>query len=206
MRPVQQLMHLAMRWTSDDQERIRAELLRQRREYYEAELTDQAARVGCPGRRGRLAEGPILSQLNDASLTDAISIVNTYNYDLARAILSIYSEVRTANRWVYASRLQAWEAARAGWKDPQIAQYAEVSARSLAQQHFHQYNATLGYAVLEPGTAVCPVCQGWIERGEVSLHEAQNNPPPYHINCPHIFACYPDRVAKSECADLWVGG
>lgn len=182
MTRVQRLVHLAMRRTLDDEERVRAELLRQRRAFYEDELTDQAARVGCPGRRGRLGEGPILSELNEASRDDAASIVNTYNYDLAAAIRQVHAETPTANRWVYAKRLGAWESKRADWKDPQIAQYTEMSARSLAQQHFHRFNATIGFAELMPKTAVCPVCKGWVARGEVPLRVAQEHPPPYHTN------------------------
>ena len=63
----------------------------------------------------------------------------------------------------------------------------------------------MGYAVLEPRTAVCPVCQGWIERGEVPLRVAMNHPPPYHFRCPHLFVTYPELVAQDDCPLLWMG-
>jgi hypothetical protein len=206
MTNVQQLVHLAYRKDPIDEDLLRAERLTQRRRAYEDELTIQAARVGCPGRVGRLGNNAILNELNDMSNADAASIVNTFNYDLARAIIQIGEDVPTANRYVYSSRLQDWEAARSEWKDKDITQYTESSARALAQQDFYQYNGgIMGYAVLEPGTAACPVCQGWIERGEVPLHEAQNHPPPYHTKCPHRWRTVPDRIAAEECPLLWMG-
>lgn len=206
MSRIQKLVHLSVRQDPYDAERIRQELLRERRRYYEAELTAQAARVGCPGRVGRLTNGHVLSLLNEASRQDAESIVNTYNYDLALAIGHIRAETPTANRYVYAKRLRAWESARASWKNDQIATFTEMSARSLAQQHFYQYNSNLGTARLMPLRAVCPVCQGWINRGEVPLYVAQANPPPYHAGCPHAWETTPGRVSAEQCPLLWMGG
>lgn len=180
---VQKLVHLASRMDTYDAERIRAELLRDRRAYYEAELTDQAARVGCPGRVGRLGNPERLSILNELSQIDATGIVNTYNYDLAAAVAQIRSETPTANRHVYAKRLREWDAKRSQWKQPQIATYTETTARSMAQSDFYMFNPSMGVATLQPTRAVCPVCQGWVNRGEVPLHVAQANPPPYHTNC-----------------------
>lgn len=205
MTRVQRLVHLAMRMDLTDEEQLRRELLKQRRVYYEDELTAQAARAGCPKRKGRLANGEILTMLNEESAADGSSIVNTYNYDLARAILVISQEIPTANRFVYAKRLASWEARRAGWKNAQIAMHTEVSARTKAQQDFYRLNGLLGVAVLRPLAAICPVCKGWIRRGEVPLRVAQNNPPPYHVGCPHNWETRPERVAKEECDELWMG-
>ena len=205
MSDVQKLVHLASRKDPLDADQVRTELLRERRRYYEAELTAQARRVGCPGRTGALGNNLILSELNEQSRLDAESIANTFNYDLAIAINHIRAQVPTANRFVYAKRLEAWEAKRATWKTPQIEQNTELTARARAQQDFYQFNAIFGVAELVPKTAVCPVCQGWIDRGEVPIHVARNNPPPYHTNCVHSFAMRPDRVAREECKNLWMG-
>lgn len=206
MANVQKLVHLAMRYDIVDQERIRGELLRARRLAYENELNIQAANVGCAGRKARLGSGPILSALNGMSERDAASIVNTYNYDLAIAIRNIGTEVPRANRYTYAARLRDWEAARSKWKTPQIEQFTELSARSLAQADFFKFNgASMGTARLQPRSAVCPICQGWIDRGTVPLRVATNNPGPYHPNCPHLWDITPKRVARSECANLWMG-
>ena len=202
---VERLVHLAKRMDAYDVDRIRGELLRERRRYYEAELTEQAMRAGCRGRVGRLANGAILSELNDISQRDASSIVNTYNADLVNAIAYIRAETPTANRYVYAKRLGEWEANRASWKNDQIAQYTENSARTKAQQDFYRNNNVFGVAELFPKRAVCPVCQGWVERGEVPLNVALNNPSPYHVNCPHIWQIRYDRVPADQCQFLWMG-
>lgn len=205
MTNVQKMVHLAMRYDSYDADRIRVELLRQRRLCYEQELTDQAARLGCPGRVGRLGNGDILSELNDTSREDGQSIANTYNYDLAIAIQNIGVEHPRANRTVYAAQLRQWEQARAKYKNPQIQQYTEVSARSRAQQDFYTYNVATGYALLVPEQAVCPVCLGWLDRGPVPLYVAEADPPPYHANCPHRWKVIPGKVSEEECALLWMG-
>lgn len=203
---VQRLVHLASRYTIDDAERIRSELLRDRRRAYEDELTQQAARVGCPGRRGSLTSGASLTEINNMSKQDAESIVNSYNYDLAVAIANVGVTVRTANRNTYVSRLRDWHDTREEWKAKQIGQYTENSARSLAQTDFYQFNRdAVGVAELVPDDAVCPVCQGWIARGEVPISVATNHPPPYHVNCPHSWRTQPDKVAPDQCRLLWMG-
>jgi hypothetical protein len=203
--PVQKLVHLAMRLDDFEVDRIKGQLLRTGRMAYENELTAQARLVGCKSRRGQLTSGPSLSALNDLYLQHATGIVNTYNYDLAGAILAIRSEVPTANRHVYARRLQGWDSRRKAWKNPQVEQSTTGYARAMAQRDFHRYNNIDGVAVLRPEAAACPVCAGWVARGEVNVRVAANNPPPYHPNCPHLWRVRPGRVPAGECADLWMG-
>ena len=205
MTDVQKLVHLAMRLSDDEIDRIRGELLREGRASYENELTMQARRVGCRNRTGRLTTGPALSELNRLYEEHARSIVNTYNYDLAGAIVAIGAELPTANRNTYAARLRGWEGRRNAWKLPQIAQMTDGYARAMAQSDFHINNGIIGYAILQPIKAVCPVCMGWVARGEVPMREALNNPPPYHGFCPHLWRTYPDKASAGQCADLWMG-
>lgn len=201
---VMKLVHLAMRRDFVDEEQIRTELLEQGRRAYEDELTLQAKRMGCD-RVGQLLNGPILSELNETYTQHAASIANTYNYDLAAQVEVIRREVPTANRHVYAYRLRQWDEVRAAFKNEQIGQVTENYARSLAMQHFYQYNGSVGTAVLQPGSAVCPVCQGWIDRGEVPLPVAMGNPPPYHPSCPHYWETAPGQRDTDACALLWMG-
>lgn len=202
---VMKLVHLASRWDSFDQEGLRGQMLRDMRRFYEDELTIQAARIGCPGRRGRLRNNSILTGLNRIATEWAAGMVNTFNYDLAIAIRHIRNELPKANRYVYAHRLEAWAAARDRWKLPQVEGMVEGEARSRAQQDFYDMNGRGGVAVLRPEKAVCPICQGWVARGEVPLRVAQNNPPPYHVGCPHTWLTQPERWAAEECGLLWMG-
>ncbi len=205
MTRVQKLVHLSMRFTNFDVDKMRSELVKARRRAYEDELTIQAKRVGCGSRRGNLVAGPSLSEMNEMSRADAESIINTYNFDLAGAILNIAAEVPTANRNTYARRLSAWEVKRNGWKIPQIAQNTEGTARSMAQADFVRFNDITGFAVLRPRPAVEPICIGWVARGQVPLRVAINNPFPVHQNCPHLWEIRPGQVAQLECPNLWVG-
>ncbi len=202
---VMRLVHLAARSDPVRIEEIRVQLLNHRRAAYEDELTIQAAHVGCPGRRGALGAGPSLSELNQMSVDNAESIANTYNYHLAHCIIRIHDETPSANRHVYASRVAAWEGGYWGWKQTDIDQWTDGTARALALQDFYRFNGAFGSATLEPTTAVCPVCQGWIDRGAVPLRVATNNPPPYHIGCPHTWNTDPDKVAREDCPLIWMG-
>jgi len=203
MTDVQKLVHLAMRLDDFEVDRIRGELLKEGRRVYEDELTKQAQRVGCRNRAGRLTVGPALSELNRLYEEHARSIVNTYNYDLAGAIIAIGVEVPTANRYTYEARLRGWEARRNSWKLGQVAMATNGYARSMAQSDFAAYNSIDGYAILRPEKAVCPVCQGWVARGSIPLREALNNPPPYHGNCPHTYDTFPGQAG--DCSTLWMG-
>lgn len=203
---IQKLTHLAHRLDDFEIDRIRGELLREGRRAYENELTRQARLVGCKSRRGQLTGGASLTELNQTYAGHADSIVNTYNYDLAGAIIQVGSEVPTANRHVYAARLRGWEARRNAWKTPQIAESTVGHAMAQAQADFYRFNNIDGVAVLRPKAAVCPVCIGWVARGEVPVREAMNNPGPFHPTCPHVWRVSPGKVPQGECRDLWMGG
>jgi len=199
------LLHQATRQEEEYTKSLQAELQRERIRFYEDELTTQAARCGCPNRRGHLTNQAIIDQLSELSRHDAESITSTYNRDLAAAIARIGKDAPGASRAEFRKRLAAWESKRASWKNPQIALYTEMSARSLAQQHFYERNHIGGFAVLRPERAVCPVCIGWVQRGLVPLEEAEKHPAPYHVNCPHYWLTTPNKIAPEECAGLWMG-
>jgi len=205
----QQIMFAVSRYDSVDAERIRTDLLSMRRQSYNDELTIQAQHVGCPGQVGRLGNGAILSALNDDSQRGAQSISNTYNYFLGLEIIRAGQANPRGNRYYYAKAVRDWQPTYWQWKDPMIAVTTDKSARAMAVQDFFRMNGgALGMAKLEPRSAQCPVCQGWIARGLIPLRVALNAPeqPPYHINCPHGWDTRPDKVAPSECPLLWMGG
>ena len=172
---------------------------------YEEELTIQAARVGCASRRGQLRNGPLLTALNDKAKEDASSIVNTYNYDLALFIMNVGREAPSANRFTYAKRYRDWSASRSSWKNQQVNLMSMTWARTKAQQDFMDQNGRMGTARLWPRDAVCPICQGWIARGTVPTNVALNNPPPYHVACPHVWSISSGTIPRDQCPDLWMG-
>lgn len=205
MTKVQKMVHLAKRYAIDEIATIKAMLLRMYRRAYEAELTIQARHVGCD-KQGSLTNENILADLDTQARDASEDIANTYNYDLALAIGKISSENRYANRHYYAKHLRAWEQARNTWKIPQVQRHEANSARSTAMGVFYERNQPLlGIAELWPKRAVCPVCQGWINRGVVVLRIALHSPPPYHVGCPHLWHTRPNKIARELCKDLWVG-
>ncbi len=200
---VMKMLHLAARLTDDDQQIFRKKLLDIRRREYEQALTGYRKQVGCEGQ-ALLENGPELSKLNEMSQVDATSIINTYNYDLGKAIETIKRDVPTANRHVYAFRLKAWEEERSTWKNPQIALFTQMSARQMAMKNFTENNRVAGGAVLVPSTAAEEICQGWLNRGLVPLKTALDNPSPYHVGCIHYWQ--PQFGDIGDCLDLWSGG
>jgi len=208
MSPVMRLVHLAARWDQFDVEQQRGDYLRSMRAAYNDEISIQARNVGCGDQTGRMREGsPALPQLRAAAERHAESVVNTHNYDLAVAIIGIRQETPSANRNTYVSRLSAWNERRNAWKTPQIANMVDGEARAFAQQDFTENNRLRdrGTARLEPRTAVCPICQGWIDRGDVPLRVAMAHPSPYHPGCPHVFNVRYDQMSREECELLWLG-
>jgi len=203
---VGQLAYMMAEMDESDSQYLSATWFRQMVTAFESEVSKQAEASGCPGYRRRLVNNGILTVLGDLARSTAESVVSTYNRDLAFAIEAIRSETPTANRYTYASRLRKWSTKRSGWKDPQVAQQIEGQARAMAQQEFYARNLRkTGYAILRPRTAVCPVCQGWINRKWVPLQTALNAPPPYHVNCPHKWDTRPNQVPPGGCRDLWMG-
>jgi len=182
--PVGQFAHGAAMADDTSEQMTRAELTAERSRAYEKELQTQGRQVGCDQYRGQLSIGPEWVSLDSQSVTDARSITNTYNRDLARQINKIRRDVPRANRNTYAKRVRDWSRERDVWKDKQVRTQAANGARAQAQKDFYQNNGlTEGTAVLRPRTAVCPVCQGFINRGEVPVNVATGNPPPYHPSC-----------------------
>jgi len=204
---VQRLVFGWARYDESDAEWMRVELYTARREAYADELEIQAARVGCAKRKARVTNTGVLEELNRLSERDAKSIVNTYNYYLAKQLIAIREQNIRGNRYYYAAKLRDWDAHYWQAKDKQVATQTDGSARAKAQQDFYRFmfRGMFGTAKLEPRTAVCPVCKGWIKRGVVPLRVALNNPPPYHVGCPHTWDTRPGKVAEDDCPLLWMG-
>jgi len=211
---MQRLIYNVADWGRVKISRLQSEILSMRVKAYNDELTIQAQHSGCAGRAGRLTNADITERLSQDSQRDAESIANTHSYFLAVEILRVGETPTGLVRRVlpvlrvpeYAKAVKAWSESYWSFKKPQITMMTDNSARAKAQQDFYiQNRGVAGTAKLEPTTAVCPICQGWIARGIVPLRVALNNPPPYHQNCPHIFSTRPDKVSAEDCPLLWMG-
>ncbi len=186
-----------------DAANIEAELVQQKQQAYEAELTKLAAQAGCP-KQG-LADTYTIDSIHDQAADEAAGIVNTYNFDLAHAIISIYNDNPRANRNTYLRALEAWNNTRAGWKYTQIALHNSGEWQAQAQLDFTTYNDLTGWAEIQPKKAAEPVCQELAARKRIPMQEAQEwvaSWPP-HLNCPHYWVVHPNQIA--DCEDMWLG-
>lgn len=202
---VRLLVHLAFRMDTVDEQNITSEVLKEKREAYEDELTAQAANVGCRDRRG-IMDNKTLKICHEQSVQEGQGIVNTYNYDLAMAINAIHGQIPSANRNTYAKYLGQWHESRASWKTVQISLHNHMEWRSRAQTDFMRMNNIQGYARLMPATrASCDICKAWIRRGKVPLDEARRiiEQWPLHLNCIHSWEIKP--LGDMRCDELWVG-
>jgi len=205
MPPVQKLAFNAARYDAVDEKRVQAALLSMRQKSYNDELTIQAQNAGCHGVTGK-AGAVILEQLDAQGKLDAASIANTFNYFLSIEITRAGERQPGASLEYYARTIANWMPSYWNYKDPVIVTTTDGSARAKAQQDFYIHNAAVkGVAKLEPRSAACPVCAGWSARGMVPLRVAMNNPPPYHVNCPHLWDTRPDTLPREACPLLWMG-
>lgn len=200
---VGKLVHLAVRRTSDDIEKISKALFDIRRREYDQAVSDFLVQVGCK-EIGQLGEGRELSDLNDLGKEEAKGIANTFNFDLAVAIKNIRQEIPTANRHVYVNRLRGWNRERKEFKSQQIVMHTAMTTRQQAMVNFSENNGLRPQTELIPKVAAEVICQGWINRGKVAFRVANNNPSPFHIGCIHWWQ--PVSFGKvGNCEDLWVG-
>lgn len=209
---VQRLVHLAMRMDVQHEAGLQEALMANNKSSFEATLTEMSKTAGCTDRKGFLTDEDVLNQLNDSSVQVAKSVTNTYNFDLATAIIGIRVTTPRANRFTYAKRLKDWDNARSEWKTRQISLDNTLKARSLAQEEFMKRNPDLqGFAVLEgPDPAQESICQGFLNRGRVPIQVARENPSPFHLGCPHtwrfIFTKLGRKAQKdARCEDMWLG-
>jgi len=206
MTPVQYIVYSAAQEGDAQARAMSRELAEMRRLAFNDELTTLNYAAGCYARAGNVRDPTLLRRLQVESDEDAAGIVNTFNYDLAAAILRIGQEYPQANRAVYAARLREWRNTRETWKAGQIVRHTELTARAAAQSEFRRRNeGLLKKARLQPASAKCPVCIGWIKRGDVPAYVAVRYPPPYHTNCPHFFEFTSAKLKPGECATLWNG-
>jgi len=181
-------------------------------------LQDLAVRHGCRANQVDVG-GRVTETVERAAADSAASIVNTYNYDLARAILQIGEATPTANYRTYRTRLLGdtpnsiyagldnWGSQAGTRKMVQIATTETNTAINMITQQFYRRNSELdGQAFLLPLTAACPICQAGVDGNPYRSVRAvyQAGPWPAHPECVH----YPkvQTAQAGDCSEMWLGG
>lgn len=198
---VMAIVHLAMRMNEVDIESLYDEMYKARKTEFDDAVSDYLAQMDCGGK-AYLKAGPEMKLMKAQSRLESEGIANTYNRDLAKAILNIKNTAPSANRYTYVSQLRTWEAGRRIWKMTQIALHTIMTSRDQALKAFSDRNGLAPDVELYPRTAAEPICQGWINRGIVSYQVAKNNPSPYHVGCLHYWR---PKFVKGDCSNLWIG-
>lgn len=199
---VGRLVYLAFKKTGDDVGTLGDELFKEGRRTAEEALVQEAHSIGCAAIHVHLTAGPLLSWVRDRSDWAAGKVCDTYNGDLINEILRIIADVPTANRWVIASRLQAWESSRQAWKGDQIAVTEAFEISNEAKLQFWTMNkvtepeAWFGYSL------ICEICQKIAAKNPHTLAQAQA------IGLPHVGCLDQWHIKGGEtvaCSELWLG-
>lgn len=200
---VMQLLFQAYSMTEANQTLIQEEIAKQKQAAYEDELTKMATLAGCA--KNGIADMYTAQSIQDESGEEAFGIVETYNFELANAIIDAYNNNPTAGRNEFYDALEKWNNTRAEWKSIQISMHNEQEWRAQAQMDFTTYNDLTGWAEVLPKNAAEPVCQDLADRGRMPIVEAQQYMAvwPPHLNCPHYWDVHPGQIA--DCGDMWLG-
>lgn len=182
-----QLAYARLAWKSQETLELSETLYLVRLQSYKRE---QGRLLTSAGHRFNFLRIPFATQEQIATRAqqDANRITETYNRELfnrLQAIIDGDPEIRQSD---LVERINQWNTQRSGWKDPQVALWADRDEVYHAQQDFYQrnrHNFEAASAHVEPLVAVCSICQGLINMGEVDMAVARANPCPVHVNCVH---------------------
>ncbi len=205
---------LILSQTREDIARTAGEIFKMSRSAYDAALMASIAELGCSGN-AHLTGGPELKALRERSKWSAESIAKTYHKDLVHILEGAAASWREAHNGTEEGMTRLWLAkqARAAldirwkWKEPQIAITEKAFAVDRARLDFWWRNQVDGEVRVMPLAAVCEFCQAYIDRGWVSLREAEKDfQLPRHVSCPHFLQLRARKDSIPRCEDLWRGG
>ncbi len=191
----------------------RADLLYGRaRSLYDDALTEAIAEVGCSGP-GHLSGGAELSALKKRAEWSAASIAKTYNKDLLAMVeaaeadwVEAHGSKKGMTRLWLAKTVRPAIQERDAWKETQIGVTEQTWVNDKARQDFFTRNGVDGRAKIEPGIAVCPICQEAVRDGWLPVAEAFRRwSPPWHPGCPHNIVVESAKESIPDCASLWRG-
>lgn len=179
----QKQVYAKYRHTKKTTEQVAQLLFQHRVAAWETQIKELLTGVGVTDRQVSLTNQAVRSRILKASRIDAGSISNTYNYELATFIKN--SGPENPNAFV-----NAWRMVRANHKSEQITTWTVNTAKAEAAKEFFKKNRkylpkNIGYARVVGPRAKEMICAGWMSRGKIPIDELLNNPPPYHLNCPH---------------------
>jgi len=183
-------------------------LTRQRSAAYKTEYNRLLKQAGVRLQRVLVLDRATLDNLAARSQSEAETIAQTYDRDLARQIEAIELENPKISRDDLVKRLQSWHTARANWKGPQISLWANRDAVQQAQTDFFKVNgqAIKAKAKVFPRSYVCDDCGRLVGMGEVDIQVALANPCPRHPNCVHQWVTSGmERVGPLPQGQFWSG-
>lgn len=201
-----------------DVERWTDALIEQNRQSVEEAINKQLQQVGCGSRPAALGE-KIRDTIRDAALKSAESIANTFNRDLANAVLSIGGSTPRANYRTYRTRLFGdtpnsiypgfanWATRRGLWKGIQISVNETSMAINRGTELFFRRNPELqARGEVKPLTYHCEVCERGVKGNPYDTVEAAYaaGPWPAHVNCAHYVEAKPRQLAP-DCSEVWRG-
>ena len=200
---VGRMAYLMFAKTSGDVTALADGLFKQGRPTAEETLLQEAHAVGCSPLSVHLSGGYLLSWIRDRSDWAAQSICDTYNRELANEIRRIIADVPTANRWVIAARVQAWEVARELlYKADQIATTETFEIANYVKFQFYEMNKTNEPEAWFGHSLQCELCQSIAAANPHTLAEAEAIGLP-HVGCLDYWDIRGGEVV--DCADLWLG-
>jgi len=210
---VQRGIYRAHRWTKKvDGVRIADAILKERLRVAESQIDNLLSRLGCRKQKARLTNRGIHDILLSESQTDAESILNTRNYELIGVIQKAGVNAKPSE---VSKLIKGWESARADWKGEQVATWTVGSTRHFISEEFFSRNRdNIGEAegsaiLLGKDPAAEKICQGWLNRGRVTIQEALDSKWPPHIGCVHVWEFDPKKVPffrrRKTCPLLWRG-
>jgi len=193
----------AFEYAIPDERTLVQTIMSQRVETWQSTITDLLRMTGSSRRRTG-PSGSDRQQFIQESARDARSITKTWMRDLESAINQIWDANPGLSRQEFIDELTAWSDRRAIWKDLQITNMNQASARTLAQKRFRQENKVTGATFRFAGPpAKESECRALERAGLVDAKFVEAHETPIHINCPHFWE---EQKFKTNVPALWTGG
>jgi hypothetical protein len=206
MTPLTEAVIAAYSMTESDIAALTATLFEQLRLSYLERLRTLAVQHGATNPIPQL-QGAELERLQAKARTDAQSIADTYNRELASQVNAIYNRNPLTTRAEFIGNLASWGRTREARKSIEIAIYTILWAANYGFDLFITRNnlqSQLFRAV--GGVPQCLDCIKIVGFGIVNFRTTQEYPLPYHINCSHEWSVVNATDLTANGNLIWIGG